>query len=437
VLYDEFTFRRRDGQERPGIFSARTLTLGGESCILFLMRDVADQKRLEAERSRLEDQLRQSQKLDAVGQVAGGVAHDFNNLLTIQLGNLGLLAQVEGLPQEARELLEEIEQSARAAAGLTRQLLAFSRRQVLQVRRVELNTVLGGFLGMVRRVLREDIQLEVRPSVCALWVDADVGMLEQVFMNLVVNARDAMPGGGHLTLSCEAVEGAGPPTAPGAEVRRGRYARLTVEDDGVGMDQATQRRIFEPFFTTKPVGKGSGLGLATVYNIVKQHEGWVEVESAPGRGSRFRVHWPEQAGEHLGFAEAAPDAPLGHGESILLVEDDHAVRRTLRALLTKLNYRPLEALNGLAAEALWRAEKGRVDALVTDMVMPGGVSGLELVRRLRAEAPGLPAVVLSGYSADLVRGGVPDDVAFLSKPCDPAELARTLRDQLLRRTSGG
>jgi two-component system cell cycle sensor histidine kinase/response regulator CckA len=432
VLNSDFIFRRKNGEERPGVFSARSLTLGGEACLLFLRRDVTEQKRLEAEAALLEAQLLQSQKLDAVGQVAGGVAHDFNNLLTVQLGNLGLLAEVEGLPQEARELLVEIEQSARAAAGLTRQLLAFSRRQVLQARRVELNQVLSGFLGMLRRVLREDIQLEVRPSGCALWVEADVGMLEQVFMNLVVNARDAMPGGGHLTLSCESVEVVTPPAAA-AEARRGRYARLTVADDGQGMDEATQRRIFEPFFTTKPTGKGSGLGLATVYGIVKQHGGWIEVESAPGRGSRFRVHWPEQAGDEGGAADVASDAPLGHGETVLLVEDDHAVRRTLRGLLTRLNYRPLEALNGVAAEALWRAEKGSIDILVTDMVMPGGVSGLELVHRLRAEEPGLPAIVLSGYSADLVQGGVPGDVAFLSKPCDPADLARVLRDQLRRR----
>jgi PAS domain S-box-containing protein len=429
-LEQEVAFRRKDRTERTGVLSARTLVLGGETCILLLMRDVTERKTLEKERARLEMQLRQSQKLDAVGQVAGGVAHDFNNLLTVQIGNLALLREVEGFPPGARELLAEVEQSALAAAGLTRQLLAFSRRQVLQPRRVELNEMLEGFLGMLRRVLREDIQLEVRRSAFPLWLDADVGMLQQVILNLAVNARDAMPDGGHLSLSCDSVEFEVPPASAGFDVRPGRYARLTVKDDGNGMDEATLRHVFEPFFTTKPTGKGSGLGLATVYGSVKQHGGWVEVESAPGRGARFRVYWPQQeAGVAAPTTDSSP-APRGQGQTVLLVEDDHAVRRALVSVLRKLGYQPLEAFNGVAAEAVWRSERSRVDALVTDMVMPGGVSGLELVRQLRADEPDLPAIVLSGYSADLAQGGVPEDVAFLAKPCEPDDLARALWNQL-------
>ncbi len=254
--------------------------------------DVSERHRLQEEHARLEAQLRQAQKLEAVGQVAGGVAHDFNNLLTVQLGALELMKELPDLPEEARALADEVEQGARSAAALTRQLLAFSRRQILRVTRGDLTALVEGFLGMLRRVLPEHVQLELAPAAGPLWLDADVAMTQQVLMNLVLNARDAMPEGGRVRLACDAVEVAGPSGGEAGEARPGRYVRLTVADEGHGMDEATQRRLFEPFFTTKPAGRGTGLGLATVYGIVKQHGGWIQVESRPGQGSTFRVHWP-------------------------------------------------------------------------------------------------------------------------------------------------
>jgi len=400
--------------------------------------DVSERRRLQEEHDRLEAQLRQAQKLEAVGQVAGGVAHDFNNLLTVQLGSLELMKELPDLPEEARVLAEEVEQGARSAAALTRQLLAFSRRQILKVARVDLGALVEGFLGMLRRVLPEHIQLEVRPAGEPLWLDADVGMTQQVLMNLALNARDAMPGGGHLALACDAVEVAGPAAVEVGEARPGRYVRLTVSDDGHGMDEATQRRLFEPFFTTKAAGRGTGLGLATVYGIVKQHGGWIQVESRVGQGSTFRVHWP--AARAVAAAEepvapagrpggAAPEA-VGRGERVLLVEDDPGVRRTLAGWLERLGFRVLACPDGPAGLARFAAEGGRVDILLSDMVLPGGLSGRQVVERLRAAAPGLPAVVMSGYSAELVAGGVPAGVGLVEKPCDPQTLARALRQAL-------
>jgi PAS domain S-box-containing protein len=400
--------------------------------------DVTERHRLREEHDRLEAQLRQAQKLEAVGQVAGGVAHDFNNLLTVQLGGLAVLKELPGLPAEAREVIDEVEQSARSAAALTRQLLAFSRRQVLRVERVELGGLVSGFLGMLRRVLREDVLLEVPPAPAPLWLDADVGMTQQVLMNLAVNARDAMPEGGRLTLHCDQVEVPAPVTGQGGEAPPGRYVRLSVADTGHGMDQATQRRIFEPFFTTKPTGHGTGLGLATVYGIVKQHGGWIRVESQAGLGTTIRVHWPAADGGPRvapAPAEAGPavvEVPAGRGERLLLVEDDAAVRRTVTGWLERTGYLVLPCGDGPDALARWRAEGGRVDVVLTDMMLPGGMSGRQVLERLRELAPGLPAVMMSGYSAELVAQGLPAGVELVEKPYQPQALARALRSALDR-----
>ncbi len=394
--------------------------------------DVTERRRLQEEHARLEAQLRQAQKLEAVGQVAGGVAHDFNNLLTVQLGALELMKELPGLPPDARELAEEVEQGARSAAALTRQLLAFSRRQILQVTRLDLGALVAGFLGMLRRVLPEDVQLELRPADGPLWLDADRGMTQQVLMNLALNARDAMPSGGRLELACDAVEVAGPAAGEGGEARPGRYVRLTVSDAGHGMDEATQRRLFEPFFTTKPAGRGTGLGLATVYGIVKQHGGWIQVESRVGHGTTFRVHWPAAPGEARAARGAPPpaEATAGRGERVLLVEDDPGVRRTVEGWLTRLGFRVLACPDGPAGLARFAAERGEVDVLLTDMVLPGGLSGRQVVERLRAEAPRLPVVLMTGYSAELVEGGLPGGAGLVEKPCEPQALARALRRAL-------
>jgi PAS domain S-box-containing protein len=396
--------------------------------------DVSERKRLEAERANLEEQLRQAQKLDAVGQVAGGVAHDFNNMLTVQLGALEELKQLPGLPAEARALAAEIEEGARSAAALTRQLLAFSRRQVIRPARVDLDELVADFLGMLRRVLRENVSLELHRSPSPLWVDVDVGMTQQVLMNLAVNARDAMPSGGRLSLSCDTLEVTAPERIPGNDPGVGRYVRLSVADTGHGMDDATLRRLCEPFFTTKPMGSGTGLGLATVYGIVKQHRGWMEVDSRVGEGTTFRVHWPEAAGGTKAPRPAEPSRATGGGGRVLLVEDDAGVRRVLESWLRRFGYEVLACEDGPAALARWKEVGGRVDAVVTDMLLPGGLSGRDVLERLRRDAPGLAAVVMSGYSAELVEGGIPPGAGFVQKPCEPRALASALREQMdLRR----
>jgi CheY-like chemotaxis protein len=375
----------------------------------------------------MEAQLRQAQRLEALGQVAGGVAHDFNNLLTVQLSCLPLLSREPGLSAEARELVSDIERSALAAAALTRQLLAFGRRQVLQPLRVDLCELVPEFLDMLRRVLREDVRIACDVPERPHWVDADVGMLQQVLMNLAVNAQDAMPTGGQLTIRVDAVEPAAPAAPRDAGGRPARFVRLVVADTGHGMDEATMRRAFDPFFTTKPAGRGTGLGLATVYGIVKQHGGFVEVESAPGKGAELRVHWPrvEHAPPRV-EPEQQPSPARGRGETVLLVEDAPSVRRTVRTTLLRLGYQVVEAADAEEALALCRAPGARVDVLLSDVVMPG-VGGVELARRLRHERPTIPVVLMSGYSAELAAEGLPDGVRFLAKPLEPATLASVVR----------
>ena len=398
--------------------------------------DVTERKRAQAQLRELEAQFHQAQKMEAVGQLAGGVAHDFNNILAATIMNLSLLERDPHLPADLRGRIQELTHDAKRAANLTRQLLLFSRRQIAQHRVLDLNQVVDQLLSMLRRLLGEDIDLTFRPGGRSLWIEADPGMIEQVVMNLCVNARDAMPEGGRLTLSTQVVEVGTAQAARNPEARSGGFARLTVADHGCGMDAETLKRIFEPFFTTKGVGKGTGLGLATVYGIVKQHHGWVEVESQVGAGTIFRVYLllshkiaetPAETGD--------PARLLGGSETILLVEDEPSVRRTTAVFLKRLGYAVYEAANGVEALELWRQHGNRIELLLTDMVMPGGLTGLALAEQLRAQRPGLPVIISSGYSAALLeRGGSADlGVIYAPKPCEPATLARTLRECLERK----
>jgi PAS domain S-box-containing protein len=380
-------------------------------------------------RHMLEDQFRQAQKLEAIGQLAGGVAHDFNNILTVIMMQTSLLQTKENLDEQTRQGLDEIACSAERAANLTRQLLTFSRRQTKQARHLDLAELVGGMTRFLRRILGEDILLESRFAPELPAVHSDPGMLEQVLMNLAVNARDAMPRGGKLSVALETVALDDAHALSHPEARAGRFVRLSVGDTGSGIAPEHLPHIFEPFFTTKDVGKGTGLGLATVHGIAKQHDGWIEVESAPGRGTTFRIYLPaveEQA--EAAPMETAPPVP-GGTETILLVEDEASVRDLACVVLERYGYTVLTAENGRAALDIWRQRKSRIDLVLTDLVMPGGMSGRALAEQLQAERPGLKVIFMSGYSDEIVHRqlDLQSGCRFLQKPYPPRALAEAVR----------
>ena len=386
-------------------------------------QDITERKRLEAE-------LRQVQKLEAVGRLAGGVAHDFNNILAAMLINVGLLQETPGLDPDVRMSLKELEAGAKRAASLTRQLLLFSRRSVIQTQPLDLNEAIENLLKMLRRLIGEDIKLQFSPQNAVPMVEADPGMLDQVMMNLVVNARDAMPQGGRLTVLTAAVEFAAAEVRDHPDARPGSFVRLTVADTGSGMEEATLKHIFEPFFTTKPPGQGTGLGLATVYGVVQQHRGWIAVESKPGQGARFDIYLPVlPASPATRAAELPADAVPRGSETILLVEDDAAVRLTLGNILRRWGYRVIEAVSGVEALRRWEKHRQEVALLLTDVVMPEGLNGIDLARQLKAAKPALKVIVSSGYSADLVqeRGAMPPEFVYVPKPCPAPELGAIIR----------
>ncbi|MCC7373384.1 MAG: PAS domain S-box protein [Verrucomicrobiales bacterium] len=382
-------------------------------------------------RRHLELQLRQSQKLDAVGQLAGGVAHDFNNILAAILMNFELLREDPNLSAMSQESLRELEADARRAAGVTRQLLMFSRQSVLDIRVLNLNEVVENLLRMLRRLIGEQVTLAFKPSERAPAVEADPGMLEQVLLNLVVNARDAMPRGGCVTIttSLETLDSIQASLNP--DRRAGRFACLTVADTGLGIDAATLRRIFDPFFTTKESGKGTGLGLATVHGIVGQHKGWIEAESQVGQGTVFRVYLPASKGvpKSTAKSEVSGLRRYNGSETLLIVEDESAVRRSLRQILRMMGYQVLEAANGQEALQVWSAEREKIALVMTDMVMPGEMTGLELADRLLREKPELRVIVSSGYSTEISRLGLPAEsrITYLAKPYNVGKLGELLR----------
>ncbi len=386
------------------------------------------------ERLNLEEQLRQSQKMESIGQLAAGVAHDFNNMLTIIQGHSGILMAKPNLPPEMFDSAQAVYFASERAAGLTRQLLMFSRRNVMQPKPLDVREVVGNMTKMLKRLLGETIELEFVPPANLPQVHGDTGMLEQVVMNLSVNARDAMPGGGTLTISVNPVQITDAYLQTHPEAREGNFVCLRVTDTGVGMDTAVINRIFEPFFTTKEVGKGTGLGLATVYGIVKQHEGWIEVLSQVGKGSTFNVFLPaREESVPTGSTGTDPTAFLRGGtETILVVEDEPVLRDMAHLILEELGYRILDASNGREALAVWEQRAGQIDLLLTDMVMPEKMSGVELAEKLLAQKPDLKVIFTSGYTVDEM-GDVflaRRNARFLQKPYTRKHLARTVRQAL-------
>jgi len=379
----------------------------------------------------LEQQLRQSQKLEAVGQLAGGVAHDFNNLLTVIRGyGEGLLRDLEG---EAQEAAKEVCLAAERASALTRQLLAFSRRQFLQPRILDLNGVVRELEGMLRRVIGEDVECELSLDSALGRVMADAGQIQQIVLNLAVNARDAMPQGGSLKVETYEVDSF--PEYAGVAFGSDpvRYVCLSVSDDGCGMDPETRARIFEPFFTTKEAGRGTGLGLSTVYGIVKQSDGEIRVRSSLGHGTTVEIYLPRVEGpeELAETSSAGRDAQQQGFETILVVEDEELVRRMIRRVLERYGYRILEAREGAEALAIARRHEGDLDLVLTDVVMPR-MGGIELAVRLREERPEIRVVLMSGYAhrAGWTAADLPAGAVFLEKPFGPGEVTRRVREAL-------
>jgi len=389
------------------------------------------------ERKQLTEQLRQSQKMDAIGQLAGGVAHDFNNLLTVINGHIGLL-QMKGQASPAlANSIQQIADAANRAGNLTRQLLTFSRQEVMEPADHNLNSLVANLLKMLRRLLGEHIELEVDYSPVALPIRADEGMVEQVLLNLVVNARDAMGKGGTLRINTAPVDLSENDVHGQPQLRPGRFACLMVSDTGHGIAPEILPRIFEPFFTTKEAGKGTGLGLATVYGVMQQHEGWITVESTPGCGTTFRAYFPRLKSTVTEVAAVQSPGIRGGHETILFVEDEEAVRTLGEAALVGLGYRVLCAATGAEALQLWQAHRHEIDLLVTDLVMPGGINGRELAERLQPDQPRMPVIYMSGYSHEVAGKDLTlvEGRNFMAKPFDVAKLARTVRSNLDRSIS--
>ncbi|MBI4664251.1 MAG: response regulator [Verrucomicrobia bacterium] len=386
------------------------------------------------DRLNLEAQLRQSQKMEAIGQLAAGVAHDFNNIMTIIQGYTSLVLSSARLSPQAEESLRQVSGAADRAAHLTRQLLTFSRKQAMTLRSLDLNDLVSGVTKMLGRILGEHVLLQCAYAPGLPAIQADAGMLEQLITNLAVNARDAMPNGGKLIVRTNRRDIDASYANQNPEARPGRFVCLEVTDTGCGMESATLGKLFEPFFTTKDVGKGTGLGLATVYGIVKQHEGWIEVSSGVGQGSTFRVFFPASEARPVEELDkpAADQNALNGRETILVVEDEPALRRLARRVLSHYGYRVLEADTGSEALNLWRRHSKEIDLLLTDVVMPGGMNGRELADQLRTQERRLRVIFTTGYSLDVMgQDFVPEEgVVLLPKPYQPKTLARAVRECL-------
>jgi PAS domain S-box-containing protein len=384
-------------------------------------------------RKQLEEQFRQSQKMEGIGQLASGVAHDFNNILAVIQMQSDLLKTEDNLSPQLAEIADEIGAATQRAAALTRQLLLFSRKETLQSRDLDLNESINDMTKMLRRTIGENIQIQFKFAMQPLFIHADAGMIDQVLMNLAVNARDAMPQDGKLVIETSTAEFDEAVASHSTQVRPGKFVCLSVSDTGCGIPPENLQKIFEPFFTTKDVGKGTGLGLATVFGIVQQHNGWINVYSEVGHGTTFRIYLPRVARiSDQKFVTPTTEPTRGGNETILLVEDEPKLRASVRKILSQLGYRVLEASDGASALEIWKQNRDEIHLLLTDMVMPGGMTGKDLSERLLKENPKLKVIYASGYAAEVAGKNFPlkEGVNFLTKPFQALKLAQAIRDSL-------
>jgi two-component system cell cycle sensor histidine kinase/response regulator CckA len=419
----ETKVRTKQGREKRTLLSAELTTLENERFALISENDISQRLELEA-------QLRQAQKMEAVGHLAAGVAHDFRNILTVIQGHACLRLLNPELDPKTSDSLKQITDSVERASNLTQQLLAFSRKQIMRLEVVDLNKLLRHLSDMLARLIGDHITLQYQFSDPLPCSEADVCSIEQVILNLAVNARDAMPQGGSLIIATKVEQVSAAYANAHPEANAGEFVCIIVTDTGCGMNEQTKGRLFEPFFTTKEVGKGTGMGLATAYGLIKQHNGWIEAESEIGKGSTFKIFLPS-TNKLLKPAETAQSSrpAAGGNETILVVEDEELVREFVASLLAESGYKILQAGNGVQALEVWRRHSTEVDLLLTDVVMPQKISGIELADKLRTEKPELRVIFTSGYSLELLdeHFRTRTESNFIPKPYTPAKLKEMIR----------
>jgi two-component system cell cycle sensor histidine kinase/response regulator CckA len=426
------TIRTTSDETREVLVAAENLELGNAPYHLLILQDITD-------RVRLENELRQAQKMEAVGRLAAGVAHDFNNILTVILGNTSTQLRNPRLDKKLTGSLTQVQRAAERATALTRQLLAYSRKQIIQRRPVALNEVVEQTVAMLRRLIGEHIALDMQLAPDLPPIFADPSNVEQVIMNLALNARDAMPDGGKLTLATTRVEIDKASRARNPESQLGPYICLAVKDTGYGMDAATVGRIFEPFFTTKDPGQGTGMGLATVYGVLKQHGGWIEVDTAPRRGTTIRTFFPLSKEGFVAASAKSENLPTEstpiNDITILVVEDEEMLREFVSEALGTFGYHVLSAANGRDALNVWAEHRDEIDLLLTDVVMPESISGRQLAHTLIQDKPNLKVIFTSGYSSELFESEFEREKEhlFLAKPYLPDRLAQTVAMHLQSR----
>jgi two-component system, cell cycle sensor histidine kinase and response regulator CckA len=419
------TIRTTSDETREVLVAAENLELGNAPYHLLILQDITD-------RVRLENELRQAQKMEAVGRLAAGVAHDFNNILTVILGNTSTQLRNPRLDKKLTCSLTQVQRAAERATALTRQLLAYSRKQIIQRRPLALNEVVEQTVAMLRRLIGEHIALDMQLAPDLPPIFADPSNVEQVIMNLALNARDAMPDGGKLTLATTRVEIDKASRARNPESQLGPYICLAVKDTGYGMDAATVGRIFEPFFTTKDPGRGTGMGLATVYGVLKQHGGWIEVDTAPRRGTSIRAFFPLSKEGFVAASAKSESLPIEstpiNDTTILVVEDEEMLREFVSEALGTFGYHVLSAANGRDALNVWAEHRDKIDLLLTDVVMPESISGRQLAHTLIQDKPNLKVIFTSGYSSELFESEFEREKEhlFLAKPYLPDRLAQTV-----------